>query len=78
MKKQKLLSVSWNETEGSCYLVDKDKYSVAHDRKGYVTLNAWEGTYFFDKETQDVALDDGVKKRPVTVKSWLLYEVDAE
>lgn len=68
----KLLEVKWSTTESETYYVDADKYSKAHDHKNNVTLDAFSGTYSFNKATRLVTLDDGVTQRLTHVDTWKL------
>lgn len=72
----KLLDIKWNEKEGVTYYIDKDKYSVVHETNTAYLLNAFEGTYRFDKRTKNVTLYDGVRTRNIDVKNWRTIETD--
>ena len=67
----KILSVHWNSSEACDYYVDLNQFSRAHD---HVTLDAFSGTYRFDKISDKVTLDTGVEIRDVDVNFWFLYD----
>lgn len=66
----KLLVVNWGVGESYRYYIDKDRYSRAHEREDEYILDAYEGTYHFNKATKKVTLDTGVVVRTVAVKDW--------
>lgn len=73
MKIQKMLHVVWSEREKVTYYVDKDKYSKAHDLGNVIVLDAFEGTYTFNKTNLVVTLDTGTTQRQKTGVSWKFY-----
>lgn len=72
----KILRVRYNQYEQVDYYLDKDKWSRAHDKGNVITLDAWEGTYTFNKLTKKVFLDTGVKKLESTIWWWEVLEVE--
>ena len=70
----KTLSVHWSPTEACDYYVDLNQFSRAHDHSDHITLDAFSGTYRFDKISGKVTLDTGVEIRDISVNFWFLYD----